>query len=748
MNNMTKVDNDKRALKFLKLLRPKGYMNLVAIPPMGGSPIGITKEINSPELLDFIKTHNGKSNIYYMVNEPYSTAPNNKLTKDHVAKIHALFIDADPHKDKDFNDERIRLSKLSKELNQQELKPTFIVDSGNGHQALWLLDNAMPVKSTYEGETLDNGNTKGFEEYGRGLAQKYNTDAVQNIDRILRLPFTTNIPTKLKLAKGRKESLATVLYASQKRHNWDNLKNICTPQKAPEYDQVDLSADFANLKQESTWADFPETKQKFIDTMNTDQKLKSLMMKTTTKPSRSEYDFALASILKSNGWDINETATAMWLFPHGKGKELTAREINRSFARADNPLDGMAIEGADEIMKQLLPPEPTIDQNGLPSPIRLKRFSHVDASLITSGLPLVKNLIDENSMSVLYGQSNTGKSFMALDLALHLAMGKNWGEYKIPKKKAIIYVFAEAGGSAGKRILAAKKRLDIINASTKEVPFFYITMGVNFLEKPTKERDDVSDITKMTKQIKAETGYDVGMVVVDTLATTFAGGNENSSEDMGAFITNIKQIQELAKTAVLIVHHSGKDQAAGARGHSSLRAATDTEFEVKSELQGTRYHREMIVKKQRDGETGTKIKFGLNVVELGVDSEGDPITSCSVVLEGDHEFASIIPSQVDSLSPEHKRMYFAVYLASNCGDGHQNLVNAWLDYLIKEKVILEQNIIDQLVIDKPITVGIQADNVCTKRNNIINWRNALLNKNVVSSKVVSMKAGDVTWEIV
>ena len=587
-----------------------------------------------------------------------------------------------------------------------------------------------------------------FENYGRGLAQKYNTDAVQNIDRILRLPFTHNIPTKLKLAKGRKQSLSTVLYASQKRHDWQKLSTICTPQKAPERENVDLSNEFPNLTKETTWADFPDIQKKFADTMNLDQKLKGLMMKTITKPSRSEYDFALASILKSNRWTLEETATAMWLFPHGKGKELTSREINRSYQRADNPLEGMAIEGADEIMKQLLPPEPKIDQNGLPSPIRLKRLSLVDASLFTSGLPLIKGLIDENSMSVLYGQSNTGKSFMALDIAMHLAMGKNWGEYKIPKKKAIIYVFAEAGGSAGKRILAAKKRLGITNTSTKEVPFFYITMGVNFLEKPTKDRDDVSDITKMTKQIKAETGYDVGLVVVDTLATTFAGGNENSSEDMGSFITNIKQIQELAKTAVLIVHHSGKDQAAGARGHSSLRAATDTEFEVKSELQGTRYHREMIVKKQRDGETGTKIKFGLNVIQLGVDSEGDPITSCNVVLEGDNEFESIIPSPIDSLSVEHKRMYFAVYLAAKSGDGHQNLVNAWLDYLIKEKTELEQVIIDELVINKPVTVGISADTVCAKRNNIINWRNALLNKNIVSSKVVSTKAGDVIWEII
>ncbi|TFH43867.1 MAG: hypothetical protein E4H01_11535, partial [Lysobacterales bacterium] len=71
------------------------------------------------------------------------------------------------------------------------------------------------------------------------------------------------------------------------------------------------------------------------------------------------------------------------------------------------------------------------------------------------------------------------------------------------------------------------------------------------------------------------------LIIVDTLARTFAGGNENSSEDMGAFIAIIDYLREKTDSAILAVHHSGKDTSRGTRGHSSLFGAVDAEFEVR-----------------------------------------------------------------------------------------------------------------------------------------------------------------------
>jgi hypothetical protein len=105
---------------------------------------------------------------------------------------------------------------------------------------------------------------------------------------------------------------------------------------------------------------------------------------------------------------------------------------------------------------------------------------------------------------------------------------------------------------------------------------------------------------------------------------------------MGALVRNCDRIREETGAHVMLVHHTGKDTAKGARGHSLLRAATDTEIEVKRESGS-----EIItakVTKQRDGEIGKMFAFCLETVKLDVDPDGDPITSCVVVPEDAEAF--------------------------------------------------------------------------------------------------------------
>ncbi len=107
-----------------------------------------------------------------------------------------------------------------------------------------------------------------------------------------------------------------------------------------------------------------------------------------------------------------------------------------------------------------------------------------------------------------------------------------------------------------------------------------------------------------------------------------AGGNENGPEDMTAFISNVDAMRAATGAHCMLVHHSGKDVAAGARGHSSLRAATDTEIEMElSKEDGLRFAR---ATKQRDMETGAEFAFKLDVITLGVDQDGDDVTTCVI----------------------------------------------------------------------------------------------------------------------
>jgi len=118
------------------------------------------------------------------------------------------------------------------------------------------------------------------------------------------------------------------------------------------------------------------------------------------------------------------------------------------------------------------------------------------------------------------------------------------------------------------------------------------------------------------------------MVVIDTLARAMNGGNENSSEDMGALVANQDKIREQTGALVCWIHHSGKDQAKGARGHSSLRAAIDTEIEVVASADSAR--KAATVVKQRELKKGDVFGFTLKVVELGRNRHGELVETCVV----------------------------------------------------------------------------------------------------------------------
>jgi hypothetical protein len=120
-----------------------------------------------------------------------------------------------------------------------------------------------------------------------------------------------------------------------------------------------------------------------------------------------------------------------------------------------------------------------------------------------------------------------------------------------------------------------------------------------------------------------------GVVVIDTLNQATPGADENSSIDMGIAISRLQHLQELLGGLVLIIHHTGKNTTQGLRGHSSLKAALDANIEI---IGGDK--KAIVLEKVKDGEDGQSHPFRLAAHTLGVDSDGDAITSCTV--ERDH----------------------------------------------------------------------------------------------------------------
>jgi KaiC/GvpD/RAD55 family RecA-like ATPase len=243
------------------------------------------------------------------------------------------------------------------------------------------------------------------------------------------------------------------------------------------------------------------------------------------------------------------------------------------------------------------------------------RFKHTGLSQFANLPPPryhVKGLLPEGSLAIMYGASGSGKSFVAIDLCMHIVMGKAWRTLRV-REGRVAYIAAEGAGGIRKRIkaYAVQYGLDLAEFDDK---FRIIDAAPNFLE-----RDDIVDVVKSLRTIGK-----VDVVVIDTFAQVTPGANENAGEDMGKALYNINVIHRATGATPLMIHHSGKDASKGARGWSGLRAACDSEIEI-SRLDTGRLIRST---KQKDGEDNLEWGFELSTVNIGIDEDGDVVTSC------------------------------------------------------------------------------------------------------------------------
>jgi hypothetical protein len=232
---------------------------------------------------------------------------------------------------------------------------------------------------------------------------------------------------------------------------------------------------------------------------------------------------------------------------------------------------------------------------------------------------IVKGLIDQGTMSVVYGPSNSGKTFFAIDLAYHIATGTEWRGRRV-HQAGVLYLATEGGRGIINRIAALRDAQSVVN-----VPFAVMRAGLDLLSAQA----DLQAVVDLAEAVRQRAAGRPLLIVVDTLSRVMAGGDENSGLDMTALIRNIDLIRAITGAHIMLVHHTGKNTAKGARGHSSLRAATDTEIEV-SPPSGNGAPRMALVTKQREHAGGDSYAFTLKTITLGHDQDGDPVTTCLV----------------------------------------------------------------------------------------------------------------------
>lgn len=222
---------------------------------------------------------------------------------------------------------------------------------------------------------------------------------------------------------------------------------------------------------------------------------------------------------------------------------------------------------------------------------------------------LVKGIIPNKGLVLVYGGSGTGKSFYAFDLACSIAGGIYWFGHKVVQAP-VVYIALE--GRSGFRLRIEAWEQHTGRSLPEEYKMILQDVKLNDLENLRSLKSIIPN---------------GAMIIIDTLNRAAPTADENSSRDMGIIIESAKALQETCDGVVLIVHHTGKSTSAGPRGHSSLFASCDTAIEISRD--GNR--RIWTHTKSKEGSDGKSFAFLLEEKILGFDEDGDELSSCVII---------------------------------------------------------------------------------------------------------------------
>lgn len=317
--------------------------------------------------------------------------------------------------------------------------------------------------------------------------------------------------------------------------------------------------------------------------------------------------------------------------PYQNGAKQLFREANKhSDVRFSTALTLFESLGDDETGPTPGTAETLCDEAASKPPARRQlRFIRADEAakkaLAAKARPLVQEILDCGAMSAIYGRPGAGKTFVMLTLGYCVASGQSFGGRSVTQG-AVAYIAAEGGGRIFARVKALQDSLGAHDAEGLPVQFYLLPETVD-LRNPDA---DLQPLLDALASLEKRAGR-FALIVVDTLARSMGGGDENSPVDMGRMVAHLDRIRMATGAHVAVVHHSGKDAARGMRGHSSLLGAVDTELEV---CEGV-----VTATKQRDLEDGASFCYRLRPVFGGMDDEGAPIKSAIAEIEPCEETA-------------------------------------------------------------------------------------------------------------
>jgi hypothetical protein len=218
---------------------------------------------------------------------------------------------------------------------------------------------------------------------------------------------------------------------------------------------------------------------------------------------------------------------------------------------------------------------------------------------------LLDDLLPATGMAFVYGPPGSYKSFVAVDMSMCVATGKDWHGVECEQPGGVLYIAAEGARGVDERRVAWMEHWQRFDAKLVVLPvavmFDEVLMVEAFIDCATRASEAL--------------GCPIRMVVIDTMARTF-NGDENSAQEVGAYVNACGRFAaELNNCLVMVIAHTGKDLTRGIRGSSALLGAADCTFMVTKPGEGQALMKNT---KQKDIEMAEPMRFAMQSVSTGI----------------------------------------------------------------------------------------------------------------------------------
>jgi hypothetical protein len=529
---------------------------------------------------------------------------NKKATKKDIAAVEYLLADLDPEDNETSEEAKAR---YSDQLNGDfKPKPSAIIDSGNGLQCLWKLTSpiALPLDEKWEATVAE------IEARTAALMVRLGAKAgTQNIDRILRLPGTINLPNAKKLKAGRVPCPTKLISFNDASYSFDAFPPPQSEQREPGSPE-----DGGHHARQEDQAD--EDKLERIIRLGENGEFKgdrsaAVWYVVCEMLRRGSVGSAIVSTLLDRANKISAH-----IYEQKQPRTYAERQVAKAKERI-KPTEVVELPASQWFGERAAPIPPA----------------------------LIKGVLPQTGVATIGGQSGAGKSFHAIHLGVRLIPDCNQDfyidKYRIKRKGGVLYLVLEGKSAFPIRVTAAFERL--LNRQLEfgerfKLPFAWNTYAPNLFEKGADALLKLAD--REAKKMRQEFGVDLVAIFLDTMGLAACFENENMAAQVQRVVSGLNRVSDETGALSINVDHMGKDQDAGMRGTSAKRDCVETILAcfIDRDKDNKPINHRMQLFKVRDGEEGRIIPYRLERVDMGMDEDGERVSTAIITWETERTF--------------------------------------------------------------------------------------------------------------